>query len=169
MDPQSKPLGVVSSTSYYIHTQTILSRKSGTVFPYDESLIHLPVHVYCSHHPGYICVSSLSPGFPFYPAHIHPSNPTLCSSQTELLKKKKKTKLIFLLYRNPLMVFHPCLDEIQIPFEQWGSIESGPWISLQVPLTQYFMKKISKQAAEWTKLLYSDYPWAHLGFIIKTL
>lgn len=81
----------------------------------------------------------------------------------------KKTKLIFLLYRNPLMVFHPCLDEIQIPFEQWGSIGSGPWISLQVPLTQYFMKKISKQAAERTKLLYSDYPWAHLGFIIKTL
>lgn len=93
MDPQSKPLGVVSSTSYYIHTQTILSRKSGTVFPYDESLIHLPVHVYCSHHPGYKCVSSLSPGFPFYPAHIHPSNPTLCSSQTELLKKKNKADI----------------------------------------------------------------------------
>lgn len=65
--------------------------------------------------------------------------------------------------------FHPSLDEIQIPFEQWRSIGSGPWISLQVPLTQSFIKKISKQAAEWTKLLYSEYPWAHLGLIIKTL
>lgn len=36
MDSQSKPLGVVFSTSYYTHTQTILLSKSGAVIAYNE-------------------------------------------------------------------------------------------------------------------------------------